>query len=84
MKYTGSSSNMAYYRGDDGLWVSVIRNGIQRVDGEWVKLNPPTFSVSVYRDGEGEVERFLYEPKTAPKGYELSPRTVARLIKERA
>lgn len=90
MERTGNSANITHYsergaRNAKGyVWCEALRGNRWERDDEGVSrpVGPTYFSIRVYRQGVGELFDFRYVPKTQPPPFELSPRTVARLVRE--
>lgn len=82
-KHTRNSHNIASYR-DEGTkrWASVLCDTIERVEGRIQLTAKPTYHVTVYEEGVGEIGRINYRPARRPNPINLSPRTVARLVRE--
>ncbi len=82
-EHTGQSANIDFYaempRKKGSLWCEVLRSGVMRVDGVMQRVNP-TYHFSLYRQKVGKVDQFEYRPQRNPGV--LSPRTVARLVRE--
>lgn len=83
-KYVRNSANMASYTTEDdsGLFAHVIHNSLMKKDGEIVIKDPPTYSFTVYREGEGVIGEFTYRPDEAPNPQSLLAEKVGELIKE--
>ena len=81
-KRSGSSANITSYRRGDGVWASVLCAAIEKVDGTWRAKKIPTYYITIYCEGEGEIGSLTYEPKTKPCAQELSPRTVGKLVNQ--
>jgi hypothetical protein len=87
MEHTGDSANIAFYRergakpGTGSVWAEVLRSAIARgPDGEWIRV-APTYYVTVYREGHGEIG----ETKTTRAlghGPRLPDRAVSALVRQ--
>lgn len=90
LERTGNSANIVFYaergakRGDGSVWCEALRgNRWERGDDNVTRpVGPTYFSIRVYRQGVGEVFDFKYTPKRQPPPGELSPRTIARLLRQ--
>lgn len=91
MERTGNSANIVFYQErhklrESYVWCEVLHSvpfardheGLLRID----RSKPVVFRFRVYRQGVGELFDFTYTPKTQPPPSELSPRTVARLVRQ--
>lgn len=83
----GNSSNITYYsergaRSEPYIWASVCRNDFHWPSGVLTRRKIPTFSFTVYRNAEGELGTFTYEPKSQPPPGALPEPTVTRLVRE--
>lgn len=86
MAHTGDSSDLAFYaerrRRPGCIWAEVCRNDFRSApDAGVTRRLVPAFSVTVHKDGTGELGRFTYEPGTRPRAGRLSQSTVTELIR---
>lgn len=91
LERTGNSANITYYRErgaqpESYVWVEVLETGYnyRRESGQLVVTVKPAsdYHIAVRRAGSAdELAEFTYTPKRG-RG-ELSPRTVARLVRAR-
>lgn len=84
--YTGHSSNLAFYaeRGKPPgyVWAEVCRNDVtQDGAGGLARLRVPTFSITIYKHGTGELRRMSYKPRARPPDGPFLSRTVTRLVR---
>jgi hypothetical protein len=81
LEQTSNSSNISWWR-DGGLFAEVLTAGSHKVRGKWVAYRPPCQSVTVYRNGIGEIGSFTFRAR------ELTARgltvRVNRWLKEQA
>lgn len=82
-----SSSNLHYYgerapEAPGRVWCEVLVDSLTRVGGGWLSKPIPDYRVRVYVSGVGAVGEMTYTPSRRPSPVELSPRTVARLVRE--
>lgn len=88
LEHVGNSANLYYYgepevaRHEGRVWCEVLRSAIDYSGEKPKRKRVPTFHFYVYRQDEGEVANFTYEPKTKPRGALLPDRTVTRLVRE--
>lgn len=84
LQLTGTCHNIAYYAEPEGgpVWAEVLCSALERVQGAWRAKRVPTYYVTVYRRGSGEVARKTYQPTTRPRPVDPLPaRTVTRLVR---
>lgn len=88
MRASGNSANLYYY-GEGGreergrVWVEVLADTVTRNGlGEIVARSRPIYHIRIYRTGYGMVATTTYTPRRKPNPLALSPRLVARLVRE--
>lgn len=88
LRYTGASSNMAYYaepprNRKDRVFCEVIRQDLQRLKGtnRLVRMERPKFSIRVYREGAGRIAERRYRPRNQVPEGPLDAATVTRLVR---
>lgn len=82
-----SSANIDFYRStvDDGVYVEVLIDNIERVDGKLKARKIPRYSISIHRhNGKRWIETKLptYTPTRRPRDFHLPNSVVTRLVRE--
>ena len=84
--HTCSSANIDWYS-EKGLnrqgeiFAEVLTDSLVKENGRWRARRVPRYSVTIYKQGVGEIARTKYHPNRRPAELRLAPRTVARIVR---